>query len=182
MKQTELSMMLPDMLPRLRSFAMRITGNRHDAEELVQRACVRALERAHQLRSDTSPLSWVFSIIHSIWLNELRQRNHRDRLLLDWNDALMETVADPRATSETGLAVRQIIDAVARLPEPQRIALLLVSIDGFSYQEAADTLDIPVGTIMSRISRARKAIRMAFDEPRTSRMQAEDFVDTETCG
>ncbi|GAU07152.1 RNA polymerase sigma factor [Burkholderia stabilis] len=112
----------------------------------------------------------------------MRQRNHRDRLLLDWNDALMETVADPRATSETGLAVRQIIDAVARLPEPQRIALLLVSIDGFSYQEAADTLDIPVGTIMSRISRARKAIRTAFDEPGESRMPAESFVDTETCG
>lgn len=182
MKQTELSMTIPDMLPRLRSFAMRITGNRHDAEELVQRACVRALERAHQLRADTSPLSWVFSIIHSIWLNELRQRNHRDRLLLDWNDALMETIADPRSTSETGLAVRQIIDAVARLPEPQRIALLLVSIDGFSYQEAADALDIPVGTIMSRISRARKAIRVAFDEPRESRMRPDNSIDTETCG
>ncbi|AXF25751.1 RNA polymerase subunit sigma-70 [Burkholderia pyrrocinia] len=182
MKQTELSMMLPDMLPRFRSFSMRLTGNRYDAEELVQRACIRALERAHQLRSDTSPVSWVFSIIHSIWLNELRQRNHRERLLLEWSDALLETVADPRSTSETGLAVRQIVDAVERLPESQRIALLLVSIDGFSYQEAAATLDIPVGTIMSRISRARKAIRMALDASGASRMQPGNVLEIATRG
>ncbi|KER67613.1 RNA polymerase sigma 70 [Burkholderia cepacia] len=178
MKQNELSMMLPDMLPRLRSFSMRLTGNRYDAEELVQRACIRALERAHQLRSDTSPVSWVFSIIHSIWLNELRQRNHRDRLLLEWSDALLETVADPRSTSETGLAVRQIVDAVGQLSEPQRIVLLLVSIDGLSYQEAAAALDIPVGTVMSRISRARKAIRIALDASGVSRMSPENFVET----
>nr|WP_321856859.1 sigma factor [Burkholderia cenocepacia] len=54
------------MLPRLRSFALRLTGNRHDAEELVQRACIRALERVHQLRPDTAPVSWVFSIAQSI--------------------------------------------------------------------------------------------------------------------
>lgn len=163
--------MLPDMLPRLRSFALRLSGNRHDADELVQRACVRALERVHQLRSDTAPVSWVFSIVHSIWLNELRRRNRRDRLLLECSDALLETVADPRAASETAVAVRQIVDAVERLPEPQRIALLLVSVDGLSYREAAYTLDIPIGTVMSRISRARKAIRIALGggAARTSR-------------
>ncbi|KWU24043.1 MULTISPECIES: RNA polymerase sigma factor [Burkholderia] len=171
MKPTEFSTMLPDMLPRLRSFALRLSGNRHDADELVQRACIRALERVHQLRSDTAPVSWVFSIVHSIWLNELRRRNRRDRLLLECSDALLETVADPRAASETAVAVRQIVDAVERLPEPQRIALLLVSVDGLSYREAAYTLDIPIGTVMSRISRARKAIRIALGggAARTSR-------------
>ncbi|UEP32633.1 MULTISPECIES: RNA polymerase sigma factor [unclassified Burkholderia] len=163
MERTELSTMLPDILPRLWSFAMRISGNRYDAEELVQRACMRALERAHQLRSDTSPLSWMFSIIQSIWLNDLRQRNHRNGLVLELSDALLETVSDPGSAPETGLAIRQIIDAVERLPESQRTALLLVSVDGLSYQQAADTLDIPIGTIMSRISRARKAIRLVFD-------------------
>ncbi|MET3824188.1 RNA polymerase sigma-70 factor (ECF subfamily) [Burkholderia sp. PvR073] len=163
MERTELSTMLPDILPRLWSFAMRISGNRYDAEELVQRACMRALERAHQLRSDTSPLSWMFSIIQSIWLNDLRQRNHRNGLVLELSDALLETVSDPGSAPETGLAIRQIIDAVERLPESQRTALLLVSVDGLSYQQAADTLDIPIGTIMSRISRARKAIRLVSD-------------------
>ncbi|KAG8152336.1 RNA polymerase sigma factor [Burkholderia catarinensis] len=180
MEQTELSTMLPDMLPRLWSFAMRISGNRYDAEELVQRACIRALERAHQLRSDTSPVSWMFSIIQSIWLNELRQRNHRNRLVLELSDALLETVSDPRSTPETGLAIRQIIDAVERLPESQRTVLLLVSVDGLSYRQAADTLDIPVGTIMSRISRARKALRMVFDGSGESRMETGHCIDAQT--
>nr|WP_279612153.1 sigma-70 family RNA polymerase sigma factor [Burkholderia latens] len=172
--------MLPDMLPRLRSFSMRLTANRYDAEELVQRACVRALERAHQLRCGTSPVSWLFSIIHSIWLNELRRRHHRDRLLLEWGDALPETVADPRAASETRVAVGQILAAVERLPEPQRVALLLVSIDGLSYQQAAAALDIPVGTVMSRISRARKAIRAALGASGASRVPPGDLVESPT--
>nr|WP_321856861.1 sigma factor-like helix-turn-helix DNA-binding protein [Burkholderia cenocepacia] len=92
----------------------------------------------------------------------MRRRNRHDRLLLACSDALLETVADPRAASETAVAVRQILDAVERLPEPQRIALLLVSVDGLSYRETAYTLDIPIGTVMSRISRARQAIRIAL--------------------
>jgi RNA polymerase sigma-70 factor (ECF subfamily) len=181
MKATELSTLLPDMLPRLRSCALRIAGNRYDAEELVQRACVRALERAHRLRADTSPTSWVLSILHSIWLNEVRKRNRRDRLLLAWSDALPETVADARRTPETDVAVRQIVDAVQRLPEPQRAALLLVSVDGFSYQEAADVLRIPIGTVMSRIFRAREAIRAAFDAPRASRTSREPCIGGGAC-
>ncbi|AIO37613.1 RNA polymerase sigma factor, sigma-70 family protein [Burkholderia cenocepacia] len=182
MKQTEFSAMLPDMLPRLRSFALRLTANRHDADELVQRACIRALERVHQLRTDTAPVSWVFSIVHSIWLNELRRRNRRDRLLLEYSDALLETVADPRAASETAVAVRQIVDAVERLPEPQRVTLLLVSIDGLSYREAAHSLDIPIGTVMSRISRARNAIRIALGGADATRTPRGNFAGSASDG
>lgn len=164
MKQTDLSLMLPDMLPRLWSFAFRMSRNRHEAEELVQRACVRALERAHQLRPDTSPLNWMFSIVHSTWLNDLKQRGRRNRLQSEWNDTLLETVADPGAVSETGALTRQMIDAVERLPEPQRLVLALVSVEGLTCQEAADTLDIPVGTVMSRLSRARRTIGAFFSE------------------
>src|SRR5471032_1666497 len=79
MNGADLPGMLPEMLPRLWTFALRISGDRHDAEDLVQRACVRALERAHQLQPDTSPLSWMFSIVHSTWINELRARSVRKR-------------------------------------------------------------------------------------------------------
>lgn len=164
MKQTDLSLLLPDMLARLWSFAFRISRNRYDAEELVQRACVRGLERAHQLRPDTSPLSWMFSIVHSIWLNDLKQHAQRSRVQSEWNDTLPETVADPGAASESGAMARQIIDAVERLPETQRVVLMLVSVEGFSYQEAANVLDVPVGTVMSRLSRARRAIGALFNE------------------
>ncbi|RQR49551.1 RNA polymerase sigma factor [Burkholderia sp. Bp9140] len=180
MERTDLATRLPDILPRLRSFALRISGNRYDADELVQRACIRALERAHQLRADTSTASWMFSIIQSIWLNELRQRNHRNPLVLELSDALLETVSDPGSAPETGLAIRQIIDAIERLPESQRTALLLVSVDGLSYRQAADTLDVPLGTIMSRISRARKAIRLVIDGSGESRTETGTCIDART--
>ncbi|HZZ12849.1 MAG TPA: RNA polymerase sigma factor [Paraburkholderia sp.] len=164
MKQADLSLLLPDMLPRLWSFAFRISRNRYDAEELVQRACVRGLEKAHQLRIDTSPLSWMFSIIHSTWLNDLKQREQRSRLQAEWNDTLLETIADRGSASDAGAQASQIIAAVERLPEAQRIVLMLVSVEGFSYREAAETLEIPVGTVMSRLARARRTIGALFED------------------
>ena len=86
MTGADLPSLLPEMLPRLWAFALRICGDRHDAEDLVQHACVRALERAHQLQPDTAPLSWMFSIVHSTWINKLRARNVRALSGKDWND------------------------------------------------------------------------------------------------
>src|SRR6202162_5311737 len=115
MNGADLPGMLPDMLPRLWAFALRISGDRHDAEDLVQRACVRALERSHQLQPDTSALSWMFSIVHTTWINELRARSVRSRTSIDWDDVLLETVADPAArTPETDVMHGQIVDAVER--------------------------------------------------------------------
>ncbi|HEY2473683.1 MAG TPA: RNA polymerase sigma factor, partial [Candidatus Cybelea sp.] len=129
MTSADLPGMLPEMLPRLWAFALRISRNRHDAEDLVQRACVRALERSHQLRPDTSPLSWMFSIVHSTWINERRARNVRSRSSLAWDNSFLETVADPSArTPETDVMNGQILSAVERLPEAQRIVMLLVTV------------------------------------------------------
>jgi RNA polymerase sigma-70 factor (ECF subfamily) len=151
------------MLPRLWAFALRISGDRHDAEDLVQRACVRALERAHQLQHDTSPLSWMFSIVHSTWINELRARSVRKRSSMEWDDDFLENLADPVDKGpETQLMHSQIISAVERLPEAQRVVMLLVAVEGLSYQEAAEVLEVPIGTVMSRLSRARQAVGALF--------------------
>jgi RNA polymerase sigma-70 factor, ECF subfamily len=159
MSRSNLPGILPELLPRLWTFALRIAGDRHDAEDLVQRACVRALERSHQLQPDTAPLSWMFSIIHTTWLNELRARSIRGRSRVDWEDALLEMVTDYAAgTPEMHAMNQQLIGAVARLPESQRVVLLLVAIEGMTYDEAARTLGVPLGTVMSRLSRARHAI------------------------
>ncbi|SAL72644.1 ECF subfamily RNA polymerase sigma-24 factor [Caballeronia udeis] len=164
MNGADLPGMLPDMLPRLWAFALRISGDRHDAEDLVQRACVRALERAHQLQPDTDPLSWMFSIVHSTWINELRARSVRKRSSMEWDDDFLENVADPVDKSpETQLMHSQIISAVERLPEAQRVVMLLVAVEGLSYQEAADVLEVPIGTVMSRLSRARQAVGALFN-------------------
>src|SRR6516162_9874074 len=88
---------LPALLPRLWRFALRLAADRHDAEDLVQRACVRALERRHQLQPGTSTLSWLFSIVHSVWLNEVRARQIRSHGSMQWSEELADTVADPAA-------------------------------------------------------------------------------------
>jgi RNA polymerase sigma-70 factor (ECF subfamily) len=164
MTGVDLSSLLVDMLPRLWAFALRISGNRHDAEDLVQRACVRALEREHQLQQDTSPLSWVFSIMHSIWINELRARKVRNRNAVEWDDQLLETVPDPSGSNpETEVLHREVLRAIERLPEAQRAVILLVAIEGLSYKEAADVLAVPIGTVMSRLSRARQALAALFE-------------------
>jgi RNA polymerase sigma-70 factor, ECF subfamily len=117
----DLPTLLPALLPRLWAFALRISGDRHDAEDLVQRACVRALERAHQLQPGTSALSWMFAIVHSTWINELRARSRRNRASTEWDDDMLETVADPAMrTPEENAINNQIVSAVGRLPEAQR--------------------------------------------------------------
>jgi RNA polymerase sigma-70 factor (ECF subfamily) len=159
----DLPALLPGLLPRLWAFALRITGDKHDAEDLVQLACVRALERAHQFQPDSSLLSWMFSIVHSTWVNELRSRRVRGRSRSDWDQDLLETVSDPEAaTPETSLMHHQILSAVNDLPEAQREVMLLVAIEQFSYKEAAAILNVPMGTVMSRLYRAREAIGALF--------------------
>jgi len=165
MTGADLSSALPGMLPRLWSFALRISGNHHDAEDLLQRACLRALERAHQLQPGTAPLSWMFTIIHSTWLNELRARSVRNRNGMDWDDELLETFADPAAsTPERNVMSAQIVEAVHQLPEPQRVVMLLVAVEGLSYKEAAEVLNVRIGMIMSRLSRARRVIGAQFGD------------------
>ncbi|CAB3770685.1 RNA polymerase sigma factor [Paraburkholderia humisilvae] len=166
MTGTDLAGLLPDLLPRLWAFALRLSGNRHDAEDLVQHTCLRALERQHQLKADTSLIGWLFSIAHSVWLNELRARSIRGRTNIAWDDALLEVVADPNApTPEAHLMVEQlIIQTVAQLPETQRSTLLLVAVEGLSYSEAAATLGVPIGTVMSRLARARHSIGVLAGE------------------
>ncbi|RKT20977.1 RNA polymerase RpoE-like sigma-24 subunit [Paraburkholderia sp. RAU2J] len=177
MTGAELGSMLPGMLPRLWAFALRISGDRHDAEDLVQRACVRALERAHQLQPGTAPLSWMFSIVQSTWINELRARNVRSRSGMDWDDDFLETAPDPNArTPEQHAMDGQIISAVQRLPEAQRVVMLLVGVEGLSYNEAAEALDVPIGTIMSRLSRARQAIGALFGGQNEKRQRAASNV------
>jgi len=158
-----LSAELPALLPRLWRFALRLAGDRHDAEDLVQRACVRALERRHQLQPGTATLSWLFSIVHSVWLNEVRARQIRSRGSIQWSDELADTVADPAARDpETYMLHQQIIAEVEKLPDAQRAVMLLVAVEGLSYREAATVLEVPIGTVMSRLARARLTIGKSF--------------------
>jgi RNA polymerase sigma-70 factor (ECF subfamily) len=163
MGQEGLSEDLPALLPRLWRFALRLAGDRHDAEDLVQRACVRALERRHQLQPGTATLNWLFSIVHSVWLNEVRARQIRSHGCIQWTEELADTVADPAASNpQTYVLQQQIIAAVEKLPDAQRAVMLLVAVEGLSYREAATVLEVPIGTVMSRLARARLTIGESF--------------------
>jgi RNA polymerase sigma-70 factor, ECF subfamily len=163
MEQDGLSAELPALLPRLWRFALRLAGDRHDAEDLVQRACVRALERRSQLQPGTSTLSWLFSIVHSVWLNEVRARQIRSHGSMQWSEELADTMPDTGASNpEQYTLQQQIISAVEKLPDAQRTVMLLVAVEGLSYREAATVLDVPMGTVMSRLARARLTIGAFF--------------------
>jgi RNA polymerase sigma-70 factor, ECF subfamily len=154
---------LPQMLPRLWRFALRLTRNTSDAEDLLQRCCVRALERRLQFRPGSAMLSWLFCIMHSIWLNELRSAQRRREASIQGAEVFdIEDVAASSGDPEQGLWYRQVVGAVEQLPEAQRLVMLLVAVEGLSYGEAADVLNVPIGTVMSRLSRARLTIGERF--------------------
>lgn len=144
---------LPALLPRLWRYGLVVSGNRDTAEELVQAACVRALERSHQFAAGTRLDRWLMSILHSMWMNEIRSRKVRQGQGLVDADAVL--VFDGVAAIETNIAARQVLRAVQGLPEAQRETVYLVYVEGMTYREAADTLAVPIGTVMSRLATAR---------------------------
>ena len=159
----ELTAQLPGLLPPIHRFALRLTRDRHDADDLLQRACVRGLERRHQLRPGTSTLSWMFSIVRSVWLNEVRARQLRNHIRLQWSETLANIFSSSAAIDpEADTLYRQVLAAVECLPNAQRDVMVLVAAEGISYLEAAETLGVPIGTIMSRLARARVTIGQAF--------------------
>lgn len=172
----DLQQQLPHLLPRLWRFALRLTRDTHDAQDLVQRACVRALERRAQWQPGTSMLSWLFAIQHSIWLNELRRPQRLRTESLEAPSLLgADLQPDHAATDPLQHAhYRQVVGRVEALPEAQRTVMLLVAVEGFSYREAADVLGVPIGTIMSRLARARSTIGQQFSEGASARLEPQE--------
>lgn len=144
---------LKDNLTRLWRYGLVLSGSRDTAEDLVQATCLRALERAHQFQPGTHVNRWLFTILSSIWKNELRSQKIRQGAgFVDAEEAL---VSDGEKQVETNILVRQVLSEIQALPEVQRTTVFLVYGEGLTYQEAAQTLDVPIGTIMSRLASAR---------------------------
>jgi len=144
---------LSEHLTRLWRYGLVLSGKRDVAEDLVQATCVRALERAHQFQEGTRLDRWLFSILNSIWKNELRSQKIRTGAgFVSAEDVL---VGDGATEVETNIFARQVLAEVQALPEVQRVTVFLVYAEGLTYKEAAEALDVPVGTIMSRLAAAR---------------------------
>jgi RNA polymerase sigma factor (sigma-70 family) len=152
------------LLPRLRRFARTITYRREDADDLVQLALERALNRSEQWEAGTRLDSWIFRIMKNAWIDEMRSRVRRDQLFAP--EEAGEHVGDRFAEAhQQRMAIQK---AISLLSEDHRIVIGLVLVDGLPYKEAADVLEIPMGTLTSRLARAREALQgLLSDQART---------------
>ena len=149
------------VLPRLRRFARGLTGSATEADDLVQAACERALTREHQFQEGTRFDSWMFRIVQTIWIDQLRAREVRKE---DTDVAEERLGSDAAVRSvEARLALAEVRRAVQLLPPDQRSTLMLVTVEGLSYKEAAAVAGVPIGTIMSRLARARIALQQLLE-------------------
>lgn len=144
---------LTENLSRLWRYGLVLSRRRDVADDLVQQTCVRALERAAQFQAGTRLDRWLFSILHSIWLNEVRAR--RVRQGQGFVDAEETLVIDGISETENHVMANQVLRLVEALPDAQRAAVFLAYVEGLSYREVAGILEIPIGTVMSRLAAAR---------------------------
>lgn len=146
-----------ELLPRLRRLGRVLARDRADADDLVQVTVERALARRGQWREGTSLASWMFRIMKNAWIDESRSRGRRGGVFLP--EEAGERVGDDGAQAlDARLALGEVERAMARLPDDQRAAVALVLVEGLSYQEAAQVLEIPPGTLTSRLVRGRMAL------------------------
>lgn len=158
---------LAALLPRLRRYARALTASREAADDLTQDTLERAWARRTQWQTGSDLRAWLFTLMHNVFVSGLRRVRPADSL-----EQLEETgQATPRAApsaAEGGIVLAELERALARLPEEQREVLLLVGLEQFSYAEAAAVLGVPIGTVMSRLSRGRERLRELLDQPVTT--------------
>ncbi|HET9863407.1 MAG TPA: sigma-70 family RNA polymerase sigma factor [Steroidobacteraceae bacterium] len=150
------------LLPRLRRFARSLSRNQHDADDLTQAVVERALRNLEQFRAGANLASWMFGIMKNAWIDDRRARGRRAEV------ALPEDSGEHPAVSpgDADAALWSVSEAMNKLPEDQRLAIALVLVEGMSYKEAATVLEIPIGTLTSRLARGRTALAAALADER----------------
>ena len=142
-----------ELIPRLRRYARALASDRAAADDLVQDTLERAWSKFHLYRRGTDLRAWLFTVMHNVYVNQLRSAKVSAVL-----DEDMPELARP-ARETDGLVLRDLDAAIRRLPPEQREVLLLVALEEMSYDSAAQALGIPIGTVMSRLARAREKLR-----------------------
>ena len=157
---------LVELIPRLRRYARALVGDRTTADDLVQDTLERAWAKLHLYRRGTDLRAWLFTVMHNVHVNRIRATRATDPL-----DDEMPELAQPQREPDA-LLMRDLDRAIGRLPADQRAVLLLVTLEEMSYDEVARTLGIPIGTVMSRLSRAREKLRaMMAGQPVTAKLK-----------
>jgi RNA polymerase sigma-70 factor, ECF subfamily len=155
-------------LPRLSGFAYSLTGNADQRDDLVQETCVRALAHRDQWQSGTRLDSWMFRIAQNLWFDRKRAiKNRGESMDIDAVENLAGS--DGRRITQSRLALIEVLRGLDQLSPEHRALVSLVCVDGLTYQEASDVLGLPVGTVMSRLARARLALHDAINRAPTSK-------------
>ena len=144
---------LQSIYPRLWRYCLVLTGSNHQADDLAQTASLQAIEKSHQFKVGTHFDRWLFTITRRLWINELRKQSVRTGGGISSIEEL--DLPDNKPGPETNLYTHQVLLEVMALPEAQRSTVLLAYVEGYSYKEVAEILEIPIGTVMSRLSTAR---------------------------
>ncbi len=164
--------------PRLRRFAFGLCQSIEDADDVVQASYERALARLHQFERGTRVDNWMFSIVRSVSLNQIRATSRRrDKVALEYPDSVVEmSAAGPELRDE----FRRVAESLASLPDGQRAAILLVAVEGLSYREAAEVCEISEAAFTSRLARGRLALARMTDHTsiNNSNTQSETTTDT----
>lgn len=149
---SEFSRQLVELIPQLRRFARALTHSQADADDLAQAAIEKALVHQSSWRPGSRLDSWIYRIAQNLWRDELRAHRRRSEPL----DSVGEIAGeDGRESFHRRMEAQEVSSAFGQLPEEQRLVMALVVLDGMSYQQAADVLGVPIGTVMSRLARAR---------------------------
>jgi RNA polymerase sigma-70 factor (ECF subfamily) len=153
----DIRLQLVTMLPRLRRFAVSLARNRDLADDLVQATCERALRGAESWQPGTRLDSWLYRIMQNVWIDDMRKRKtHGDEQPVEESYDLVGE--DGARSAEARLAAAEVMKALDLLPDDQRSVVTLVCVEDLSYREVSEILGIPLGTVMSRLSRARLAL------------------------
>jgi RNA polymerase sigma-70 factor, ECF subfamily len=157
---TEFARLLEAQLPRLRRYARALTRDPSRADDLVQDTLVRALDKQHLYQDGTNLRAWLFTLMHNQHVNNARRNVREDNSLdVDTVAAHLVAVTDPTASRQ----LRELDEAIGKLTMEQRQVILLIGLEGMSYEEAAAILDLPIGTVRSRLSRGREALRRLME-------------------
>ncbi len=148
-------------IPALRRYAYTLLRHREDADDLVHDCLARALDKLHTRRDDADVRAWLFTILHNLFISQLRRRKARP--IAETLDEDHDTHVSLRANQEDALLWRDMMRGLARLPVEQRTVVLLVSVEDLSYAETAAMLGVPIGTVMSRLARGRERLREYTD-------------------
>jgi RNA polymerase sigma-70 factor, ECF subfamily len=160
MSMSNFARLLQSEIPRLRRYARALTRDAARADDLVQSCLVRAIAKEHLWEPGTDLRAWLFTILHNQNVNEVR-RSVREGVAVAVEDVAPVLTAPPRASA--CLQLRDLERAITLLPEEQRQVILLVGLEGMRYEEVAAVLDIPIGTVRSRLSRGREMLRRLMD-------------------